>query len=224
MLDNNTFAYIRPEHHWKAIIANVVGNISQMVVLIAMGLPGALWFMRHYWHLEPLFVQAFAVMTVLTLAFLFVVYFNIGLLVPLARRIPMLHRIKHFVKDVRVLEQFNRRELADVLRWAAIRYLIYATQYFCLLYFFGIKTGLMGGFSGIAAIFLLQTSIPLPPITGLLARGGLAIQVWSVFEANEISALAATFSLWIINLILPALVGTFSLFYVNISKNLGYDD
>lgn len=216
--------YIRPEHHWKAIIANVVCNISQIVVLIAAGLPGALWFMLRHWHVEPLFVQAFALMTAITLVILFVVYFNIGLLVPLARRIPLLHRIKHFVKDIRVLEQFSRRELTDVLRWSAIRYLIYATQYFCLLHFFGIETGVLGGFSGIAAIFLLQTSIPLPPVTGLMARGGLAIQVWSVFHANEISALAATFSLWIINLILPALVGTFSLFYVNISKNLGYDD
>ena len=82
----------------------------------------------------------------------------------------------------------------------------------------------MAGYAGIATIYLLQTIVPLPAIAGLLVRGSLAVFVWSSFGANEISSLAASFVLWIINLILPALIGTFSLFSVNITKSLGYDD
>jgi hypothetical protein len=58
----------------------------------------------------------------------------------------------------------------------------------------------------------------------LVARGNLAVQAWAFFGANEISSLAATFTLWIINLILPALIGTFSLFYVNIAKLPAHED
>jgi uncharacterized membrane protein YbhN (UPF0104 family) len=214
--------FVRPENHWKAIIANLVGNFSQFLVLLSAGAIGVLWFIGHW--TQPLYVRSFAIMAFVSLIALYFLYFNIRLVIPIARQIPLLHHIKRFVKDIRVLEHFERRELADVLRWATIRYVLYAMQYFFLLRYFGIQTDIISGFSGISTIFLLQTSIPLPPVTGLMARGGLAVQVWSQFGANEASALASTFTLWIINLILPALIGTFSLFYVNISKTLGYED
>jgi hypothetical protein len=216
--------FVRPKNHWKAFIANVVGNFSQFMVLVAGGTLGTLWFVHGLGRVEPIYLRGLALAAAVGLALMFFVYFNIGAVVPIARRIPLLHHIKRFAKDIRVLGHFSRRELAKILGWAAVRYAIYSTQYFCLLRFFDIKTAVLDGYAGISTIFLLQTSIPLPPLMGLVARGNLAVQMWSQFGANEVSALAATFALWIINLILPALVGTFSLLYVNIAKSLGYDD
>jgi uncharacterized membrane protein YbhN (UPF0104 family) len=216
--------YISPENQWKALIVNLVGNFAQYLVLLSAGVLGALWYMLRFWHLDRLYVQLFCVVAASGFAVMFFVYFNIGLVIPLARRIPLLHHVKRFVKDIQTLRHFTRAELAYILGWAGIRYVVYATQYVCLLYYFNIQVPVLDGFAGVSALFLLQMSIPLPPITGLVARGGLAVQLWSMFGANEVSALAATFSLWIINLILPALIGTFSLFYVNISKTLGYED
>ncbi|MCB0576837.1 MAG: hypothetical protein KDC61_19920, partial [Saprospiraceae bacterium] len=74
---------------------------------------------------------------------------------------------------------FSRRDLLRVLFWSALRYGVYSAQYFMLLQFFGIKTGVFAGFAGIATIFLLQTVVPLPAFAGLLVRGNLAIFVWS---------------------------------------------
>ena len=61
-------------------------------------------------------------------------------------------------------------------------------------------------------------------MTGLVARGNLAVYLWQQFGANDLSALAATFSLWVINLILPALIGTFLLLRVNIAQSLNYNN
>lgn len=216
--------FVRPENQWKAIIANLVGNFAQFMVLITAGAAGSVWMMDQYGHLASLYIRTFALMAALGLALMFLVYYNIKAVIPIARKIPVLHRVKRFAKDIRVLEHFKRHELTNVLKWATIRYGIYATQYFFLLRFFEIKMTLAEAYAGIATLFLLQTSIPLPPVTGLVARGNLAVQVWAQVGANEISSLAATFTLWIINLILPALVGTFSLFYVNIAKTFVYEN
>ncbi|MBC7778061.1 MAG: flippase-like domain-containing protein [Phycisphaerae bacterium] len=216
--------FVQPENRWKSVIINLVGNFAQFMVLLTAGTAGSVWIMGRFWHLEPLYIQVFALMATIGLGMMFLVYYNIKGVIPIARKIPVLHRVKRFVKDLRVLQQFSRRELSDILKWATFRYAIYATQYFFLLKFFDIKTGILDGYAGIAAIFLLQTSIPLPPVTGLVARGSLAVQVWEQVGANEISSLAATFTLWIINLILPALVGTFSLFYVNIAKTFVHEN
>ncbi len=216
--------FLPPEQHWKAIIINLVGNLSQYVVLLTGGSLGFSWFAAHFFEIDRYVGWGLMGVTMTGLTLLYLFYFNIKLIIPLARKVPWLRHFRRFVKDVRTLEQFKQQDLAYLLRWSAIRYTIYSTQYFCLLQYFGIETSIIGGFAGITTIFLLQTGIPLPPISGLAARGSLAVFVWSHFGANEISSLATTFVLWIINLILPALLGTFSLLSVNIAKSIGYDD
>jgi hypothetical protein len=91
------------------------------------------------------------------------------------------------------------------------------------LQFFGIKVNLLEGFAGISSIFLIQTGVPLSAGLALLARGEIAVFVWSHFGANELSVLAATFGLFIINLILPALWGAIIIAKINTSKPSGYE-
>ena len=130
----------------------------------------------------------------------------------------MKHRARAMRAGARQLSTCSVPLLSRALVWAALRYGIYSLQYFCLLRFAGVAVGVAEGFSGIFTLFLLQAGLPLPPVLGLLARGGLAVQMWAFFGASEMNSLAATGLLWIINLILPALVGTFFLLSVNRRK------
>ncbi len=216
--------FVKPKHQWKAVFANIVGNFAQFLVLISIGFVGMVWFALHFLPIDDFWVYTNSVFLMGGVIVLFFIFFNIETIIPFAKMLPWLHHLKRFTKDLAVLRKFNRAELAEILAWAVIRYLIYSTQYLLILKFFGIETGIFAGFMSIAAIFLFQTSIPLPPVVGLMARGAVAIHVWSFFGANEISILAATFGLWIINIILPAFFGTFFIFRVNIAKSLGYDE
>lgn len=215
---------IQPRHRWKAAIANLIGNYSQLLVLLTAGIGGGLYYAARFWYTDPHWQGVFAGAALLLLSVLYLFYFNLGWLVTLLHRIPWLNNRQFLVREARVLQLFNTAELTGLLGWALVRYGIYSTQYYLLLCFFGITPGLSAGYAGISAIFLLQTSLPLPPLTALVARGNLAVQIWLPFGANALSSLAATFTLWILNLILPALIGTFSLFYVNITKSPGHED
>ncbi|MBV6439547.1 MAG: hypothetical protein EPGJADBJ_01189 [Saprospiraceae bacterium] len=216
--------FVQPENQWKALMANVVGSLGQYIVLLAGGALGGIWFagVALGWSSGMQFYSLCA--AYVSLAILFYYFFNIRLIVPIALRIPVLRRWESFTREVRFLEKISPGDLTHVLLWSAFRYAVYSSQYFLLLRFFGITTGFAAGYAGIATIFLLQTVVPLPALAGLLVRGSLAVFIWSHFGANEISSLSTTFVLWIINLILPALIGTFTLFSVNITKSLGYED
>ncbi len=216
--------YVQPEHRWKAIMINVVGSWAQYLVTVLAGVIGALIFLGQQMTLPPTVLRYGSLVAGVALPLLLIGYFQIQRLLPLARRIPLLHHLKPFVRDVYILQTFRQPDLWRIFGLAALRYVIFASQYFFLLRFFGIPANLLAGYAGISTIFLVQTIVPLPAIMGLLLRGNIALFVWSQFGANEVSALAATFTLWIINLILPALIGTFSLFYVNIPKTLGYEN
>lgn len=216
--------YVQPRNRWKALIANLVGNFSQYMVLLTGGAIGAVYFLPQLAPVDPLYGQAFGALVLSGLVVLYAVYFNLPLALPVLRRLPMARFFRRWAREVQVITTFNRDELGSILGWAILRYAVYSTQYLLLLKFFGIEVATGAAYAAIATIFLVQTSLPLPPIAGLAARGDLAIQVWAGFGANPASGLAATFTLWIINLILPALIGTFSLLHVNITKQTGYDD
>lgn len=87
---------------------------------------------------------------------------------------------------------------------------------------FGINITLITALSGISTIFLVQTSVPLPMVVGLLVRGEIALTVWGNTGANELAILAATFLLFIINLSVPALLGLVIIVKTNVLKSLGY--
>lgn len=216
--------FVSPANQWKAFMAHLVGGLAQFLVLVVFGVAGAVYTLRSVWPFEEKWYGYSAVIAVFFCAMLAFFFFNMHRVLPVLRRIPKVHLIKRYVKDVWVLERFKQAELWQIFGWSVLRYGVSCCQYYFLLNFFGIKTGAIQGFSAIASIFLLQTCIPLPPVANFFMRGNVAIWVWSAFEANEVSSLAASFLLWIINLFLPALLGTFSLLHVNISKSLGYEN
>jgi hypothetical protein len=217
--------FVRPANQWNAIIANLVGNFCQFIVLLGTGVVGMAYTLHRFQLMDPLWGRLIVAAAAAGFVVMLWIYLHIEGVVVFLRKMPFFGQFRWVGKRLRldVLREFNRRELFDILRWALIRYAVYATQYFLLLRFFGIQVDFWGGYAGIAGLFLLQTSIPLPPMTGLMARGNMAVLLWSQFGSNELSALAATFSLWVINLILPALIGTFCLLHVNIASSLGYE-
>jgi len=122
-------------------------------------------------------------------------------------------------KQAHVLSQYDRPILKRVLTLSHLRYLIYCTQYVLILDFLGLELSLLAAFSGVAVIYLLQSGIPLPAMLSVVARGELAIVIWSLFTANVGGILVATFGLWVINLVFPALLGLLIILNVNLLKS-----
>jgi Lysylphosphatidylglycerol synthase TM region len=216
--------FVSPKNQAQGIMANLLGNAAQLLVIFAIGLPAAVIYFYGLpgeqpgwlgWMLAP------ALGATCALAWL---YFNISLMLRRATEWPMPVFLKETLKKWQLLQHCNKKLLSDVLYWALLRFTVYTLQYWFFLLYFGVQTEVLTAIAGIATLYLLQTSLPLPPLTGLLTRGNLAIQIWAPFHADPAACLGATFGLWMLNLILPALFGTFSMFHVNIAKALGYEN
>jgi hypothetical protein len=212
---------VKPENNWKAIVATLVGSMSQLMILLTFGLIGAVYFSAQFLNPEAYILKSVVVLGLIFIALLIMCFFNIDLLIPLIKRLPYAEKLKKYVKHVQVLRNYSNEILASVLFYSLLRYATYTTQYFLILQFFGIEVPILAAFAGIATIFLLQTSVPLPPIMGLLARGEFALFIWGFFSTNEIDVLAATFSLFVINLMLPALLGLLFIIQTNVVESLG---
>jgi uncharacterized membrane protein YbhN (UPF0104 family) len=191
----------------KGTFSTIVGSFAQQIILISFGFLGFAYFLIVLWQTPLLIVQVVIFLGVALILLMIFIFLNLELVVPLFKKIKWLYRFPRLIKNVNIVRRYSQKELLLTLWWAFARYIIYGTQYYLMLRFFGIDPPLLRGGACIATIYLLQTSIPLPPIIGLLARGNIALQVWGLFTENKISILAATFSIWFINLIIPAFVG-----------------
>lgn len=215
---------VEPEYNWRAVLATLVGSFSQLAALLTSGIIGFLYFAWRFLEAEWYVLQGILLIGVALLGFMLYCFFNIDLVIPVARRIQFLHRFKKPLRHLTVLRNYRFRELATALTLSFLRYLTYSTQFFFLLKFFGVEASYLAALAGISTVYLVQTSIPLPPVMGLLARGQVALFVWSFFGGNEISILASTYGIFVINLAIPALLGVFVIVQTNVLKSFGYEN
>jgi len=61
---------------------------------------------------------------------------------------------------------------------------------------------------GIPLVFMALTLLPLPFILGMIARGELILQIWHWLQWPAAEAYASIYLLWMINVLLPAILGT----------------
>ncbi len=211
---------VEAAHNWRAIIATLVGSLAQNIILLLAGLIGGLWFARYYLQATPYVVQTIAMLGGLFISLLLLIYFHIDLVRPLARRLPWPHPLQRWLKQLNVLTYYNTPTLARVLALASLRYLLFSTQYIWMVWFFGIELSYGVALASVATIFLLQMGVPLP---ALVARGSIALFVWGYHTNNQLGILAASYAVFVLNLVFPALAGLILILRANILKSLGYE-
>jgi len=92
---------------------------------------------------------------------------------------------------------------------SALRYLVFTTQFYLILIALGMEIEFTSAFLLIAVTFLITSVIPTFALTEIVVRSAVAVSVFAVIDTvhPEIAA-AASFLLWIINLAIPALLGS----------------
>jgi type IV secretory pathway VirB2 component (pilin) len=211
----------------QTVIATLLGSFSQLLALIGFGIIGCFYFFYTYFPELRYFIFILLIISILGFFTILFFYYNIDLLLNIFKRLyhifekNFLHFfegkktydwgkniVKGWLKHVKILKNFTNQQLSEALLMACLRYIVYSVQYYCIIQFMGIQMDMTLSAACISTIFLLQTCVPLPPVTGLFARGGTAVYIWGFSSnANEIAVLASTFGLWLINIITPALIG-----------------
>lgn len=215
--------FLKPQNAMKGVFSTIVGSWAQQIILISFGYMGFIYFLSVLWHTENFIIAGIFLLALLLIASMFFVFLNLEIVVPIFKKIRFLYRFPSLIKNINIIRHYTKEDLRKTMFWAFVRYFIYCLQYYFMLRFFGINVPILSGISCIATIYLVQTSIPLPPVFGLAARSEIALQIWGLFGANPISSMAATITLWIINLIIPAFIGLVFILKANLLKSLGYE-
>lgn len=198
---------IKSENRSKAILANLISSLSQNIINIGLGLIMALIFFNTYKEIQQGVFLSLVFASTLLVCVLLLAFFRIDLIDGLLAYLPRYKWVEKVRASVSSFTSIDTKTLFYILGLSFVRYSVYLGQYVLLIFFFGVTDQIVPAILGVSTLFFLQSNLPLPPALSVLARGEMAIFLWSVFTTNVLGIVAATFSLWIINLVVPSILG-----------------
>jgi hypothetical protein len=194
-------------HRVQGSLMTVLGSLAQLIVTLLLG---GLAYLVHIFSStsSEMTSYAFYVGAQLYVVLAIVVvgaFLSSGVLSILLSRSKFLKQ--RYSKYIGIFELYRPTELFKVLKYSLLRYLVYGLQLFLMLQFFQVHLSIFEAITTIPLYFLTLTSIPSVALAELGIREALSIGFFSDLSENIVGIVAASFFIWLINLMIPAIMG-----------------
>ncbi len=217
--------YVEEGKRIASISLTIVCSIAQLLITLALGLAGTLYLRQHL-HQEAalpgrqaleFWLNAFLLLVFLLLLSLTFIYFRLSRLMGILGRLPGAGKYLRYVK---ILDQCDATVLWRILSLSFCRYLVFLLQYALVFPVFGVFLGFAQAGAGMSVVFLVMAVVPtFTFLTELGLRWGASIQVLELFGAGAVGILATSLAIWLINLIIPALIGSLLILSIKLFKS-----
>lgn len=215
--------FIEPQHRIKAISLTITGSISQLLVTMIMGCLG-LFFLRYFSHpdsnaltvLPHFWGDVLIYFSVSCTLLLFLFYIRIGWLVRLLEKLPALTKV---TRHIAVLDEFTTLQLVRLLALSLLRYGVFVMQYVLLLKVMQVDIGFGLSFWLITVFYLVLAVAPTIGFLELPVRVKASLQLMQLYSTNTLGIQTAALAIWLINLVLPAVMGSVLILGTKIVKD-----
>ena len=199
----------------QGVLITIIGSMAQLIVTIIFGLTGILLLpnlMPEFELLLSEFLFAYPIMLfiIILLNVLLVTFFlNASVFSVILSKIKLL---KDFAKYNEVFTFYTYSDLLEVLLYSVARYAVFTTQFFILLQVFDVEVAYVDSMILITTMLFIVSIIPSIAITEIGVRGSVALFLFGLVSSNTVGILSSAFVMWVINLLLPAMLGTIFIF------------
>ncbi len=214
---------LKPQNRWQGVVLTIVGSISQLITTLCIGIVSFLL-------IYPLFnltdTLEFAIVFIAVFAFflLLTFYFNVSLILNVIKHIKIL---KKLIKYLTILDELKKRELVIVLLYSILRHLVFSFQFFLLFQLCGIDIYFYQSFIITSVIFFILAAIPTIALGEFGVRGSVTLFIFGLFFKDNINnmdyvnigVVTAAFLLWLINIAIPAIIGSIFIFKLKFFKH-----
>lgn len=191
---------------FRGSLVTVIGHTAQVIVTLFFGLFSLMYFtgiLINQLYLLPL--------SILLVILIVLGYLKLGWIYNKLKHLKWIHK---FEKYVNVFGEFNSRKLLYILGISFVRYTVFLLQYLLLLHFFKVEIPLDAAFACIIGTFCVQSIVPSFLLLEIGLRGASALMFFSIFSPNHEGILLSAYSLWMVNMIIPALLGMYFIYKV----------
>jgi uncharacterized membrane protein YbhN (UPF0104 family) len=200
--------YMDEGNRLKTISITIVGSISQLIITLLMGCIGLIILrpgIEASQLLSPIWMKVIIYGTIAVLSGLLLFYFRLPWIIKWVDRLPGSNRFAYLV---RALEDFDAGLLFKLLLLSAMRFVVFIIQYYLLFHLFAVDVSWSEVFWAVSVSFLVMAVIPTIAIVELVQRGKVMTTIMALYTANDLGVGFTTAGIWLINLIIPAIIGS----------------
>ncbi len=184
--------YFPKENGKQIVLLNFIGNSSQMLVTTFFGVIGILIiglnFQVSYWLIFGVLIITFLI---------FFLFKNVEIYGFSVQKLVQKIASFSFV--------FHRKNLL----FSVLRYLVFSCQFYFLLLLFDIEINFTIAFGTIFSMYLLASIVPSIHLMDVAIKGSVAVYLFGLIGVESWKIIAITSLMWIFNLVLPVLVGSY---------------
>lgn len=215
--------FVKEENRLQAIPLTILGSLSQLFVTVIMGTIGMLVFKylpsenkgRLFAKMPELAADIFLWVCIIISVVLMLMYLKVGAFVRFLHKFKYLKKIVHYIS---VVDIFSRKQLLRILFLSFLRYMVFILQYMLLLKVMDVQIDIEICFWLLTIFYLMITLAPTIGFTELPVRAAASVELFQLYSSNVIGIQAASFGIWLINLVLPAIAGSVLIFGIKIMR------
>jgi hypothetical protein len=188
-----------------AVLVTILSSMSQLLITLLIGGLALMFYFMDSSLVPDSLRNTTLVLTPLILSALLLFYFRVDVLQKIMNTFAITRKQAHHTE---VLAHFSRIQLAKALALSLLRYATFTTQYLILLHITGVEANL---FDTTLMIVLTYLLLAIPGLTFIDLGGRLlvAYDMLGTLSDNQVGIFTATSLLYMINIALPAFIGSF---------------
>jgi hypothetical protein len=204
--------FLSPRRRITGVVVMAVGNIGQMVLTNIFGALCVCLFIHRFVDMDPILFYTILSLSIIFCLFFIVFYFNIRWVNGLLLSMKWTRKYKKFYS---ILARYRKKELLEILLYCLARYVVFSTQYFIIFHWLIPDISALNILMMVCILFFVQSTLPSLDLLDIGIRSATASYFFGFVTGQDVAVIACTASIWLINIIFPAVLGSYFVFKLN---------
>ncbi len=208
--------YLPVRKRVHGIFAMAVGAFGQNTVTNVVGSLSLLYFIHTYLRLNPWLSLGITLLAGVFISLILLFYFRIRWLVFLLDKIRFLKKYHRFFS---IMAKYSFRQLVSIMLLSLARFVVFSSQYYILIHILLPDLHLIPVMLMVFNLFFIQSAIPSLDLLDIGVRNFIANYLFGFITVQSVAIMACVSCIWLINLIIPAILGSVFVLKLNFFGN-----
>ena len=191
------------------VFAMAVGAFGQSVITNVLGACALMWYLYTYSHLNIYIYIWIFVSAIIFMVFFLVLFFHIQWIVKLLDYIPYVKKYHRFFD---IMGRYTKPELFKIMGFCMARFAVFSFQYYLVIHLLIPEMPVIQMMLMVLILFFVQSALPSLDLLDVGVRSATASVLFAHITTQSLAVVAAVSSIWLINLIIPAILGSVFVF------------
>ena len=202
----------------KVIAVTLISSCSQLLTTVLLGTIAFLVLKRDL-------IQAWPALAIWHIHITIGLFMGLAILTGFYSKVAQLERwVEKWLKRssylylIEAVRHYGMQRLAALLLLSLTRFCVFVLQYILLFHLFEVYVPALTLFWIMSLVFLVLAVIPSITLVEIGVRGEISLLLVGLYTTNKLGIILTSVSIWLINLIIPALAGSVLILGIRVFK------